>query len=76
MLIVNSSQSLLISLAYVATPSGKESFQSFKVGVAIFLEGVKYYWCRDCCLVRVRNIYLSFGTRSSFSTRLDVYLRL
>ena len=73
---VNSSQSLSISLAYIATPSSKESFQSFKVGVAIFLEGGKYYWCRDCRLVRVRNIYLSFSTRSSFGTRSDVYLRL
>ena len=33
-------------------------------------------WYRGCRLVRVRDIYLSFGTRSSFGTRLDVYLRL
>jgi len=35
----------------------------------MFLEGGKYYWCRDCRLVRVCNIYLSFGTRSWFGTR-------
>jgi len=52
-----------MSFAYKATPSSKESSQSFKVGVAIFLEGGKYYWRRDCYLVRVRDIYLSFGTR-------------
>ena len=52
-----------MSFAYKATPSGKESSQSFKVGVAIFLEGGKCYWHRDCCLVRVRDIYLSFSTR-------------
>ena len=40
---VNSSQSLLISFAYEATPSGKESSQLFKVGVAMFLEEEKYY---------------------------------
>jgi len=40
---VNSSQSLLISFAYKATPSGKESFQLFKVGVAMFLGGGKCY---------------------------------
>ena len=39
----NSSQSLSISFAYLATPSGKESFQLFKVGVAIFLEKGKCY---------------------------------
>jgi hypothetical protein len=58
---VNSSQFLLISFAYKATPSGKESSQSFKVGVAMFLEGGKCYWYRDCRLVRVRDIYLSFS---------------
>jgi len=51
-----------MSFAYKVTPSSKESSQLFKVGVAIFLEGGKYYWRRDCRLVRVRNIYLSFGT--------------
>jgi hypothetical protein len=56
MLIVNSSQSLLISFAYKATPSGKESSHSFKVGVAIFSGGGKYYWGRDCRLVRVRYL--------------------
>jgi len=55
---VNSSQFLLISFAYKATPSGKESSQSFEVGVAMFLEGGKCYWRRDCRLVRVRNVYL------------------
>jgi len=38
----NSSQSLLMSFAYLATPSGKESFQLFEVGVAMFLEEGKY----------------------------------
>jgi hypothetical protein len=32
----------------------------------MFSEGEKCYWCRDCRLVRVYNIYLSFSTRSSF----------
>jgi hypothetical protein len=32
-----------MSLVYIATPSSKESFQSFKVGVAMFSEGGKYY---------------------------------
>jgi len=54
----NSSQSLLISFACLATPGGKESFQLFKVGVAMFLEGGKCYWCRDCRLVRVYDVYL------------------
>ena len=52
-----------MSFAYKATPSSKESSQSFKVGVAMFLEGGKCYWRRDCYLVRVCNVYLSFGTR-------------
>jgi len=51
-----------MNFVYAATPSGKEFSQSFKVGVAMFLEGGKYYWRRDCCLVRIRNIYLSFST--------------
>ena len=42
----------------------------------MFLEGGKWYWYRDCRLVRVRDVYLSFGTRLLFGTRLDVYLRL
>ena len=58
MSIVNSSQSLLISFAYEATPCGKESSQLFEVGVAMFSEGGKCYWCRDCRLVRVRDVYL------------------
>jgi len=58
MLKVNSSQFSLMSFAYEATPSGKESSQSFKVGVAMFLEGGKCYWHRDYCLVRVRDVYL------------------
>jgi len=53
-----------MSFVCLATPSSKESFQLFKVGVAMFLEGGKCYWYRDCYLVRVRNIYLLFGTRS------------
>jgi len=65
----NLSQSLLISFACLVTPGGKKSFQLFKVGVAMFLEGRKCYWCRDCCLVRVRNIYLLFSTRSWFGIR-------
>jgi hypothetical protein len=73
---VNSSQSSLISFACSATPSSKESFQLFKVGVAMFSEGGKCYWCRDCRLVRVCDVYLSFSTRLSFGTRSDVYLRL
>ena len=43
LIVVNSSQSLLISFAYVSTPSGKESLQSFRVVVAIFSEEGKYY---------------------------------
>jgi len=40
----NSSQSLLISFAYAATPGGKESLQLFRVIVAMFLEEGKCYW--------------------------------
>jgi len=29
----------------------------------MFLEGGKCYWRRDCRLVRVRDVYLSFSTR-------------
>ena len=54
----NSSQSSSIRFACVATPGGKESFQSFEVGVAMFSEEGKCYWCRDCRLVRVRDVYL------------------
>jgi len=36
----------------------------------MFLEGGKCYWCRDCRLVRVYNVYLLFSTRLSFGTRL------
>jgi len=32
-----------MNFAYAATPSGKESSQSFKVGVAILLKGGEYY---------------------------------
>ena len=66
----------MISFAYKATPGGKESSQLFEVGVAMFSEEGKCYWCRDCRLVRVRDVYLLFSMRSSFGTRLDVYLRL
>jgi len=52
-----------MNFIYAATPSSKESFQLFKVGVAIFLEGGECYWFRDYYLVRVRNIYLLFSTR-------------
>ena len=53
---VNSSQSSLISFAYKATPGGKESSQLFEVGVAMFSEEGKCYWCRDCRLVRVIRV--------------------
>jgi len=43
--VVNSSQSLSMSFAYIATPSGKESFQLFRVVVAMFSEEGK------CCSV-------------------------
>ena len=36
---VNSSQSSSMSFAYVATPGGKESLQSFGIAVAMFSEG-------------------------------------
>ena len=49
---VNSSQFLSMSFAYVATPSGKESLQSFGMAVAMFSEEGK------CRLVRVRDVYL------------------
>jgi hypothetical protein len=58
MLMVNSSQFSSMNFAYIATPSGKESSQLFEVGVAMFSEEVKYYWCRDCRLVRVCDVYL------------------
>ena len=32
-----------MSFAYLITPSSKESFQLFKVGVVMFLEEGKYY---------------------------------
>ena len=68
-----------MSFAYIATPSGRESLQLF--GIAIFSEGSIIsigivVWYRGCRLVCVRNVYLSFSTRSLFSTRSDVYLRL
>ena len=60
---VNSSQSSSMSFAYVATPGGKESLQLFGIAVAMFSEGGKCCWCRDCrlvrvCLVRIRDVYL------------------
>jgi hypothetical protein len=61
---VNSSQFLLMSFAYEATPCGKESSQSFEVGVAISSEEGKCCWCRDCRLVHVCDEDLLFGTRS------------
>ena len=66
MLIINLSQFLLMNFAYTATPSGKESSQSFKVGVAIFLEEGKCYWCRDYHLLHVRHLVRIY----------DIYLRL
>ena len=63
-LMVNSSQSSSMSFAYVATPGGKESLQSFGMAVAMLSEEGKCCWCRDCrlvhvcCLVRVRDVYL------------------
>jgi hypothetical protein len=47
-----------MSFAYAATPGGKESLQLFRVIVAMFSEEGKCYWCRDCRLVRVRDVYL------------------
>jgi hypothetical protein len=44
-----------MSFVYIATPSGKESLQSFRVIVAMFSEEGKYYWYRDCRLVYVRD---------------------
>ena len=57
-LMVNSSQSSSMSFAYVATPGGKESLQLFGIAVAMFSEGGKCCWYRDCRLVRVRDVYL------------------
>ena len=53
-----------MSLACSATPGGKESFQLFEVGVAMLSEEGKCCWCRDYRLVRVRDMFLSSGTRS------------
>ena len=50
---INSSQSSSISFVYIATPNNKESFQLFKVIIAMFLEKGECYWCRDCRLVCV-----------------------
>ena len=47
-----------MSFAYEATPGGKESSQSFEVGVAIVSEEGKCCWCKDYRLVRVRDMYL------------------
>ena len=58
-----------MSFAYIATPGGKESLQSFGIAVAMLSEEGKCYWCRDCRLVRVCDVYLSFSTRSWFGTR-------
>ena len=53
-----------MSFAYVTTPGGKESLQSFGIAVALFSEEGKC--CRDCRLVRVRRL-----------VRIrDMYLRL
>jgi len=43
----NSSQSSLMSFAYAATPSGKESLQSFRVVVAIFSASGYIIGCRS-----------------------------
>jgi hypothetical protein len=48
---VNSSQSSLMSFAYIATPGSKESLQSFGMAIAMFLEEGKCCWYRDCRLV-------------------------
>ena len=70
---VNSSQFLLMSFAYIATPRGNKSLQSFRIAVAMVSEGgvvsigiVVWYAfvmciCRlvhVCRLVRVRDVYL------------------
>ena len=62
-----------MSFAYIATPSGKESLQLFRIAVAMFSKGSVIgvgivVWCpfmtytcclvRVCGLVRVCNIYL------------------
>ena len=47
-----------MSFAYKAILSGKKFSQLFKVGVAMFLEGGKCYWCKYYCLVCVCDIYL------------------
>ena len=47
-----------MSFAYAATPGGKESSQSFEVGVAIVSEEGKCCWYRDYRLVRVCDVYL------------------
>ena len=49
---VNSSQSSSMSFAYVATPSSKESLQSFRVIVAMFSEEGK------CCRVIEEEVLL------------------
>jgi hypothetical protein len=53
-----------MSFAYEATPYGKESSQSFKVGVSISSKEGKCCWCRDYHLVHIRDKDLPFGTRS------------
>ena len=53
-----------MSFMCLATPGSKESFQLFEVGIAMFLEGGKCYWCRDYYLVCVCDVYLLFGIRS------------
>ena len=70
--IVKSSQFSLMSFAYKVTPSGKESSQSFKVGVAIVLEEGKCCWYKDCRLVRVHDVFLD---KRSSDTFLDEELR-
>ena len=61
---VNSSQFLLMSFAYIATPNSRKSLQSFKIAVAMFSEEGKCHLVRIhsliriCGLVHVHNMYL------------------
>ena len=67
---VNSSQFSLMSFVYIATPSGKESLQLFRI--AMFSEEGECYWYRDCRLVCVCDLVRI----CSLVHVCDVYLRL
>jgi len=55
----NSSQSLLISFVYSATPSSKESFQLFKVGVAMFF--FFFFWREGSVISIGIVVWYAFG---------------